>query len=1034
MYREGSTVGYAKSRAMKRALSRKNVWESLPLRVKSGVGWMLGWLPPQWLLGRQFRESLAFVNEAQWWSADRARQYQLERVREVCSLAYQETEYYRRVFDSVGLQPSDLRSLQDLATLPMIDKETLREHLQEMCTKDSSARGVDYVSTGGSGGAPLRFYIGAGRSATEYAYLVAGWQRVGYQLVTPQAVLRGQVVRANDHRLRHEYDPILRRHYYSNFHTSDEDIRKYLDHISRIGPCFLFVYPSSVAALARFVEHTGIAGPGNIRGILAGSEIVYPEDRAVAERVFAVRYFSWYGHSEKLVMAAECEHSTDYHVWPTYGYAELLDECDQPVNKPGQRGEIVATGFINTIVPFIRYRTGDYATYVDDHCEACGRQHVVIRDIRGHRTQEMLVAEDGSLISWTALNMHDDTFERVRQFQFYQDTPGRATLRLVPLNGFGEADRRRIAENVGKKVGDRLQFQIETCDTLPIAQSGKTVYVDQRIDGLCGVLSVCPLCLPEATTGPSFDSECASRPRHADLPAPPDLPGRRIITPVSVLRVAGVRPASQIVYANPFRKAITFLLQEGIGWTLAKIRSKLFYRRIARHAAVIVVVGKVRGTEQWCVAWGQQFSPYLPSMLFREELVFPTESREGAAKVAKAVADGLSRDPQAAQRLANFSHYSAEQAPSVPGAPKQGSFGDAGAPSADVTRDTALLPPVGGPAASEHHLILVGAGDYAYTFVLPHLDRHRFDMVIDYNPVTAQAVAKHFHFNYVETDYRRVLGRASSLKELTLVVASYHSHHAGTALAFLEANPRACVMIEKPPVMDYDELAQLLPYFEDDARLVEVGFNRRYATMVRRAFDELAGRSEPINVTCIIREDNMEPSHWYFWETEGTRIYGNLCHWIDLGVHLIRMRPVEIVAIAGQDFQVACTVNIRFEDDSLLNLVSGVVGNGLRGVQEFIDIRSGDLTMQIHDFRRMVIQRGTRQQLLRSHTRDKGHRAMYRCFCDNVHGPKRSYYSARDLVHTSVLTEEIRQMMMNGERRRMVDLDVWSRRELLPRE
>jgi phenylacetate-CoA ligase len=236
-----------------------------------------------------------------------------------------------------------------------------------------------------------------------------------------------------------------------------------------------------VAALARFCLHAGIRPPGNIRGILAESEIVYPEQRKTVEDVFGCRYFACYGHSEKLVLATECEHSADYHVWPTYGYFELCDDQGHPVTTPGQRGEIVGTGFINTVMPFIRYRTGDWATYVGDRCEACGREHVIIRDIRGHRTQEVLIAAGGSEISWTALNMHDDTFLHVRQFQFMQDTPGRAVLRIVPADGFSEKDAARIQRNLGRKLDGQLTFTVELVDAIPLSARGKAVYVDQRI-------------------------------------------------------------------------------------------------------------------------------------------------------------------------------------------------------------------------------------------------------------------------------------------------------------------------------------------------------------------------------------------------------------------------------------------------------------------------------------------------------------------------------------------------------------------------
>lgn len=466
---------------MKRALSRKNLWEKFPDSVKERFGRVLGVVPSRYWLGSRFRANRRFVDSAQWWSAEQSRAYQLTQLRRICRLAYEKTAYYRRVFDSVGFRPGDLTGPEDLSHLPTIDKDTVRDHLAEMCATSPYACGVDYVSTGGTGGVPLHFYFNADRSPVEYAYLTGSWRRCGYTVGRPMAVFRGRVVPENRDGLRHAYDPILRHHYYSNFHMTDENMRRYLDHVATIGPCFLHVYPSSAFALARFCHRSGMTPPRNIVGIIAESEIVYPEQRVMVEEVFSCRFFSCYGHTEKLVLAAECEHSTDYHVWPTYGFFELLDEQGRPVTAPGQQGEIVGTGFINTVVPFIRYRTGDYATWAGDRCEACGRQHAIVRDIRGHRTQEMLIASDGSEISWTAMNMHDDTFLNVRQFQFYQDAPGRAVLRIVPGNGFDHHSRERIRQNLGRKLDGRLQADIQLVDSISLSPRGKVVYVDQRI-------------------------------------------------------------------------------------------------------------------------------------------------------------------------------------------------------------------------------------------------------------------------------------------------------------------------------------------------------------------------------------------------------------------------------------------------------------------------------------------------------------------------------------------------------------------------
>jgi phenylacetate-CoA ligase len=466
---------------MKKAISRKNVWNSAPAFLKSTIGSLLGPIPPAWLLGKVFRDQRRHALDAQWWPAERSKEHQLDRLRLILKLAYDKTAFYRKIFNDIGFNPGDVNAPNDINQLPTIDKEAVINNLSTMCTKSVMAGDVEHGTTAGTSGVPLHFYMNADRSATEYSYLVTSWERAGYKLGMPMAVLRGRIVQPDRNGLRHEYDPILRQHYYNSFHMSDENMARYLEHIDTIGPCFLHVYPSTIAALARFILRNGTHAPKNIRGIIAESEIVYPEQRQMVEEVFRCRYFSCYGQSEKLVLAAGCEQNNDYHVWPTYGFFELLDNDDNPVTTPGQRGEIVGTGFINTVMPFIRYRTGDWATYVGNHCEACGRAHTLIRDIRGHRTQEVLIAADGSEIPWTALNMHDDTFFHVRQFQFLQETPGQAVLRIVPADGFGEEDSDRIHRNLDHKLDSRLDFTIELVDAILLSPRGKTIYIDQRI-------------------------------------------------------------------------------------------------------------------------------------------------------------------------------------------------------------------------------------------------------------------------------------------------------------------------------------------------------------------------------------------------------------------------------------------------------------------------------------------------------------------------------------------------------------------------
>ncbi len=95
------------------------------------------------------------------------------------------------------------------------------------------------------------------------------------------------------------------------------------------------------------------------------------------------------------------------------------------------------------------------------------------------------MAANGSEMPWTALNMHDDTFLNVRQFQFMQETPGRAILKIVPGTGFSNKSAERIYHNLGCKLNGQLTLGIELVDEISLSPCAKAIYVDQRIECRC---------------------------------------------------------------------------------------------------------------------------------------------------------------------------------------------------------------------------------------------------------------------------------------------------------------------------------------------------------------------------------------------------------------------------------------------------------------------------------------------------------------------------------------------------------------------
>ena len=474
---------------MKRAFSRKNLWDKTPAPAKALLGSVLSKVPLPWLLGGDFRRWYQFACEADRWDGQRTREYQLAQLQRIVTLAYEKTEFYRESFKKVGFEPGDLKQPEDLQRLPTIDKATIREHGPRMMTCPVGGPRVDLVTTGGTSGEPLRFYMGSSRHGPEFAHLTMCWKRVGYVPGDLMAVLRGRVITRPIGGVYHEHDPLLRHHYYSTFHMSPDDLRGYLKHLNIVKPAFLHAYPSSLFALAKFALSEGLSFPSSIRAALVESEPVRAHHRALIQEKVGLRMFSAYGQSEKLILAAECETSEEYHAVPTYGFCEVVDGSGRVVSE-GQDGELTGTGFINDVMPFIRYRTGDDATLAGRKCKACGREHLLLKAIKGRWGQEFLVCRDGrTLIFMTSLNLHDDTFDGIIRFQFVQDEPGKVVLQLISANRT-PPDPLRFQRHFAPKLGHAMDLEIRFVSEIPLTRVGKQPMILQRCKGVSELMSL----------------------------------------------------------------------------------------------------------------------------------------------------------------------------------------------------------------------------------------------------------------------------------------------------------------------------------------------------------------------------------------------------------------------------------------------------------------------------------------------------------------------------------------------------------------
>ncbi len=457
----------------------------MPYIIKNLLSMGLRLFPPRILLGSEFSKIYRMIKHTEYLSQEILNKMVEKNLSKILLHAYKTTTHYKNLLQKLGFNEQEILKYPThiISKIPFVDKSTIRDNYSLFLSNTKKTTSCDYTSTGGTSGEPFYFHINSDRSAKEWAYFVDQWGRVGFNLKSRRTTFRGSPIRGRD---GWEDDWVTRERKFSSFELTEDYLDKIWPRLYDYNPDYIYSYASTTISLCQYMERCNKKLPESVRAILIGSENIYDGQEDYIENVTRRRVFKWYGHSEKLVLAGECEKTKYYHAYPQYGYVEFVNDKGE-LAKPGDFAEIVGTGFMNTVLPFIRYRTGDYCSYLGDHCPECGRNYPIFTDVKGRWTQEVLYGKGGNSICMSAINVHSDNFKNVFRYQFQQDTPGKALLKIMPTKYFSEEERKAILKEFNSKFGGNVEVDAILVQDIPLTKRGKYKFIDQN----------CSLAMPE---------------------------------------------------------------------------------------------------------------------------------------------------------------------------------------------------------------------------------------------------------------------------------------------------------------------------------------------------------------------------------------------------------------------------------------------------------------------------------------------------------------------------------------------------------
>lgn len=326
--------------------------------------------------------------EAECMSRDRLQELQLRRLRKTVERVFNRVPHYRRAFQARGIEPGDIRSLDDLANLPFTVKQDFRDTYPFGLFTVPQNEIVRYHSSSGTTGKPT--VVGYTRND------LATWaELMARSLVSAGTTHNSVVQNAYGYGL---FTGGLGVHYGAELigaaiiPISGGNTQRQVMVMRDFGTDVLTCTPSYALFIAEVIEEMGLKEEDfRLKAGIFGAEPWSENMRRQIENKLGITAMDIYGLSEIIGpgVAIECEEKCGLHIFEDHFMAEIIDPTTEEVLPYGSKGELVITTVTKEALPVIRYRTRDLTTLRAESC-LCGRTHVRMEKVLG-RSDDMII-------------------------------------------------------------------------------------------------------------------------------------------------------------------------------------------------------------------------------------------------------------------------------------------------------------------------------------------------------------------------------------------------------------------------------------------------------------------------------------------------------------------------------------------------------------------------------------------------------------------------------------------------------------------
>lgn len=437
-------------------LYSSKIYKNAPIPIQNAIVTAKGLVYSKIKRGHRFRLFQKELVKNEGFSYEELRSLQLVKLKRLINYSYEYIPFYKKLFDNLRFRPQYFKSIDDIKKLPLLDRHTIQKHYDEFIPSNFRRKFLYKGTSSGTTGTPISLFINREGIEREHAFIWRQYRWAGCSRKSRIALFRAEVIVPVEQKKPPfwRYDAFSKDMFFSTYHISEATIESYLEQLHKFDPKLIYSYPSSLFLIAKYaIKHDYKISMPSLRGITTSSETLYKYQKRLIEKAFGVRIFDWFGQFERVIFIGTCEFGS-YHIFPDYGATELISVSN--INGK-EHYELIGTGFVNNVMPLIRYRTGDIVTLADGPCQ-CRRNFPRVGFIYG-RYNDAIVTPEGRII-----RMIDDVFkdiEHISMAQVHQNSLNELVILVEPEPEFSISDEKKIVSNLILRVGDKMKITIK---------------------------------------------------------------------------------------------------------------------------------------------------------------------------------------------------------------------------------------------------------------------------------------------------------------------------------------------------------------------------------------------------------------------------------------------------------------------------------------------------------------------------------------------------------------------------------------------